>query len=607
MSQAAASASASPSASPMDVVLSAKSENDDSAISAARAMLRLNDNGAQQHTATQLVARRKNRDGGRDRTLMYPLATPTSANRTPAYDRAGKEDALDRTLLYGPDPAEPTAPAPAPVPWNEKDRAPVCDAFDRTRSLTPDGESSDWFAVQAFQARLLIKRAIDRGVIAVVPCDLSRLISTDSAANVMPPDARRSASDSLVVLGKLKYTIIDQHAGKLSSAMTHPILQNFGLALKIRFAPKRADDGFVHPLDYEEQFYKRVVHAMMVARYTPHLIALLGSFECHNIRAQLQATLTNPMAARSDTLLACQLLATIRKLKTKYGAKADSMYDFDQMRLLLLERSSGATLYETMASPTNPWDQASIIIQVLWTLACFDELGVRHNDLHSGNIWVETANEGDALYFFSKDDYIELPCDFLVKIFDFDRASTYGPETLMGPVGNGMLHDNPKYCATNGMCNFQKNSKFDCFLFLSILWRQHTTDAKRRLHPLIAEWMTRQLRIGKGGLLDVPWTEWPFPGHLCKRTGTYRVISRDGKPVRRVAECNGGFEPDDAEWPSNMTLIRSLATEFGWLRRLDRDGIPQRYLDFGGQQRTYALPSVGRAALRPETLRKFGR
>lgn len=76
---------------------------------------------------------------------------------------------------------------------------------------------------------------------------------------------------------------------------------------------------------------------------------------------------------------------------------------------------------------TNDW--YCILIQIAYTLGCFDRIGIIHNDLHPGNIFIETLNNPvNLVYVISMgkniNKIIKIHTIYFVRIFDFDRSYT---------------------------------------------------------------------------------------------------------------------------------------------------------------------------------------
>lgn len=68
----------------------------------------------------------------------------------------------------------------------------------------------------------------------------------------------------------------------------------------------------------------------------------------------------------------------------------------------------------------------SVLFQIFYTLECFNQIHIRHNDLHMGNIYIETQIPNqNFIYFTSPDTYFVIPVTNLVKIYDFDRSFSW--------------------------------------------------------------------------------------------------------------------------------------------------------------------------------------
>lgn len=95
---------------------------------------------------------------------------------------------------------------------------------------------------------------------------------------------------------------------------------------------------------------------------------------------------------------------------------------------LYSEKMAGKTLHELIVASqfTNaPYFWRTIFFQIIYTLLCFQQLGIRHNDLHIGNIFVDPQITGVLRYYTAKDKFytVVLSGIGLVKIFDMDLAS----------------------------------------------------------------------------------------------------------------------------------------------------------------------------------------
>ena len=120
-------------------------------------------------------------------------------------------------------------------------------------------------------------------------------------------------------------------------------------------------------------------------------------------------------------------------LHPKVINRMKSKHIFKQYHALLTESVDGKnmyTLYDTIGLLPRKTIQA-LMFQVLWTLECFNRIGVRHNDLHLENIFVFKHNRPQNTYriFKYKDEkniqhVLYVPTtEYEVRVFDFDRAA----------------------------------------------------------------------------------------------------------------------------------------------------------------------------------------
>jgi hypothetical protein len=116
-------------------------------------------------------------------------------------------------------------------------------------------------------------------------------------------------------------------------------------------------------------------------------------------------------------------------------------------------------------------DFYAILFQVYYTLEVFSRLGIRHNDLHFGNILYRRLSVPEDLYYEVDGDdggdkiIVHLRTRYIVKIFDMDRGSVYHKG-----VERNLALDS-RYCQNFGECS-GLYSKFDVAGFNMCLLKQ---------------------------------------------------------------------------------------------------------------------------------------
>jgi len=72
----------------------------------------------------------------------------------------------------------------------------------------------------------------------------------------------------------------------------------------------------------------------------------------------------------------------------------------------------------------NEEDMRSILFQIFYTLYCFEKIGLVHNDLHSGNVFIKKLNLGyTATYVLPDNTTVLVPVNYKTYIYDFDRST----------------------------------------------------------------------------------------------------------------------------------------------------------------------------------------
>lgn len=275
-----------------------------------------------------------------------------------------------------------------------------------------------------------ILRATARGrILDVDPCRLglpdlymNRLLSTSE---------KSSASNTLVAFGRL--------AGK-------------DVAVKLSFPSLSADDD--NSLFVEREIYRKIVPAML--RWTPNLVGYVGEYVCTDFSKFLKSQEHPPE-------LKGRILAHLQMMR-RFGL--DREYDMTRAVLLVTEKSGGRQLSEWL-HPAE-MDQMSnvdrvefsndILLQLAYTLGVFERVRFMHNDLHSGNVFVEKLDRPVTyrIRLTPTNDVIEQSISYLVRIFDFDRSALDATSFLRDDPATNVVENrllSRKWCPANGDCN----------------------------------------------------------------------------------------------------------------------------------------------------------
>lgn len=88
------------------------------------------------------------------------------------------------------------------------------------------------------------------------------------------------------------------------------------------------------------------------------------------------------------------------------------------------------TLSTWLETPHSLESYQAVYFEIFWTLLCMEKLGLRHNDLHTGNIYVRNLKEERVFPFRFKSNKktydVFLKTRYKVLIYDFDRSTIIG-------------------------------------------------------------------------------------------------------------------------------------------------------------------------------------
>lgn len=202
----------------------------------------------------------------------------------------------------------------------------------------------------------------------------------------------------------------------------------------LKIAPYPENEEHDNSILAEQQMYEKIVSKALMSGFTPHLMAYIGSFNC---------------SFREAVKFAPRL--------------ADLKHHFDNPRngrltVTILEQGKGKTL-QNLSMKLNESHWLSVIFQTLWTVEVIGALKGRHNDLHLGNVFIDTkGNYGGFNYFFSSKQYFRIPIypGLFVKVFDWDfgTADNVRNTKVIGEM-----------CTSYATCE-GKNPKYDSFIFM---------------------------------------------------------------------------------------------------------------------------------------------
>jgi hypothetical protein len=320
--------------------------------------------------------------------------------------------------------------------------------------------------------------------------------------------------------------------GKCSASNTSVVLastsdEDLQRGVSVKIAYKGGDDN---SLDIERGFYKIYFDFIQEQFFSPNVVTFYASFSCPTKEFRKIMTKENHLR---------DLYRTDQILNKEMWDQANQT-DRETLEFLVIERTQGKTLHDLLFKLTA--DQLkSVLFQIIYTFAVFNRLGLRHNDAHLGNIFIDSLDENTpishAIYGVDKNFIFKIDMRRMVKLFDLDLSGTqfdcnqkeksginknyYG---IIDELDHYDLCQNTKlegsFCDDYGLCNDDDgNQYFDSFLTLGNIWSQ-LKYYKPKGASYDGEIKFIESHIG----LDLLKTNFSFPFHLGKpqRENIYR-------------------------------------------------------------------------------------
>lgn len=374
-----------------------------------------------------------------------------------------------------------------------------------------------------FPKRLGLYQLLQQKMIPKSTCVLSDLISDIHVLK------KTSVSDSVIVFGKYKL------------ANKYNVKRDVSIKISYALTPQTRDNS----LEIEVCIYKKLINGLIDYKVTPNVMAYIDSYKC----------LANKGSVNNNPEIIKQLKVIHEKAidpKGRYNLVGN--YDFNNLLFLILERGSGYPL-DDIAGSLSVDEWKSILFQLFYTLAILAFKGLRHNDIHFGNIFIErNVSEKYINYWIDENTYYQVPTHGnLVKIFDLDFSYYH-------PCGNNTKITMKNKCKRLGVCN-TLHPKFDTFL---VLWlinsmfdvpegipspkRRRYEQRRARLDPKVVTFLEKV--INQSVSKDLVRKRFPHTARIC---------DLDDK-----GNCKGEYIPSDVEMkaPNRIIVDTNLFDEY---------------------------------------------
>lgn len=423
---------------------------------------------------------------------------------------------------------------------------------ERTVSLPGGGSSLDreW--------RFGLYRALSSSDVSnsTIKCNFSHLFMPNTG-RVYSSAEKNSMSNSIIVAGVLSPP--EQFA--LDAKYVEAWRKNkCDVIAKLSFPKldgKPEMPGQVLPLDAEIELYKFMTK-LVESNVTPNLVLGLADYRCtvQNLRNTENPTLSHDLS---------------KSLNAIYLAQRIVPGPNDPVRVLLLERGRGCDLQSCLiGNRVNENQFMSLLFQTLYTLHALAQRGVRHGDLHAGNVFVDVLGDKETkvAYFINSDTYYEIPTyGVLAKLYDWDWGGIYATkqsnqiqqqrkkrkqmadENTVWPTYNSTLL-NSTACTDESRrevatCN--ASARLDAFTLLTYLFHETSAGRMPAYRQFLANAVDDDLLEKSATLSDYGGFEYRYCGGITQSTCEANQIRGNRATVVQGSRCNGFEEPKDCE------------------------------------------------------------
>ena len=244
------------------------------------------------------------------------------------------------------------------------------------------------------------------------PCNLQDILTEN--VNVLTYGEKSSSSQTVISLGELSSV-----EKKVST----------DVAIKTNFSQIIAgsDDN---RSEIEYLVYKYITNPLVYNRHTPHIMLLIGLLTCDNF--------TLPETGVTDAMK-----TMIAELKEMQGYLEPTKFDHNKLTMLILEKGNGTSLGNLLGREGDlgitKYEWFGILFQLLWTIQTFMDIGLLHNDLHTGNVWIDILDEPIELFYQSYGKTWRIKSKYFVKVFDFDMSVKFPTDIDKNVIYNKWL------------------------------------------------------------------------------------------------------------------------------------------------------------------------
>jgi hypothetical protein len=234
-------------------------------------------------------------------------------------------------------------------------------------------------------------------------------------------------------------------------------------------------------LQIESEVYEKVIPLLSI--HTPNLMPFLAKGECGNFVKSFVGL---------QGIMDKRVLKVFRE-EMLMESVTDS-YNLNKLQLVVTQKAKGMKLSDWLTNKEFTSHKINllhfikdVLLQIAYTLVIFEDFGLMHHDLHSGNVFVEQLPIPLHFSVNVSGKVIVRNIKYFVRIYDFDHSTKVRTQYNDIILNNNLLDS--EFCDRLGECNkFYK--KKDWFTILQSMYMVYP------FLPLISRLVDRGLLNG---------------------------------------------------------------------------------------------------------------
>lgn len=270
------------------------------------------------------------------------------------------------------------------------------------------------------------------------------------------------------------------------SSIDHYIENSGSNEAFVKISFKEVDDNST---EIEKMVYIHLSELIYQNR-TPNIMRYIASFKCDGFLEYLTERNDKVSTAISRNIVNIRIW--------------NMDVDFRTALFTIVELGSGKPFSDVLSDALSENAFKEIVFQLFYTLRQIYLDGIRHNDIHTTNIWINILPRPVKLIYFINDkQYAVIETKYIVKIYDFDLSAFFTER-----ISNTKLTIQGM-CSNYGICE-NDNERFD------LLIATHTIGNAKNKHVYIKKFLDTVLR-NKQFIKQTSW--YKFPGRYCEDIG----------------------------------------------------------------------------------------